>query len=187
MKLFAIALLLLVTYTSQGQPYYKRKAPVSKYVSHNEAYNSPTAKSLGIQNVPTEQQEKVVRYVARYHVDPLREELGSPLYIASFFRNALLNAAVKGSKYSDHLANNGIAGLDIDQDGRPNVISNVELFHYIRNNVYFYKLIWEFGTNEKPAWVHVSFSMEPMKNTKAKVYRAIRLKNKTVYEIIAAA
>lgn len=187
MKL-AVLLLFLVSYTGLGQQYYYKKAPVSRYVSHNEAYNSPTAKARGIQNVPTAQQEVTVRYVARHHLDPLRERAGGPLFIASFFRNAQLNAAVKGSKYSDHLANNGVAGVDIDQDGHASAtLSNVELFHLIRKELNFYKLIWEFGTNDRPAWVHVSFSVEPMKNLNKKVYRAVRLKNKTVYEVFKAA
>jgi hypothetical protein len=181
----ALTLLLLLWGTiSAGQPFYLRKAPVSRYVSHQEAYDSPLAKARGIPNVPTEQQENAVRYVAQYHFDPLREKVGGPLFITSFFRGAQLNAAVKGSKYSDHLANNGIAGIDIDQDGRNGVnITNRELFFLIKREVKFYKLIWEFGDAYRPAWVHVSFSDRPILNVGSKVYRAIRFKNKTVYEV----
>lgn len=185
MRILTVLLLTLASYLVQGQPYYLKKAPVSRYVSHKEAYGSPTAASRGIRNVPTVEQEKTVRYVAQNHIDPLREKAGGPLFIASFFRNVELNAAVKGSKYSDHLANNGISGVDIDQDGREQVtISNVELFNLIRKSIRFYKLIWEFGTSDRPAWVHVSFSVNPMKNMSQNVYRAIRLRNKTVYEKI---
>lgn len=185
MKILIVSLLFLASYASLAQPYYLRKAPVSRYVSHKEAYESPTAKALGIKNVPTVQQETTVRYVAQHHFDPLRELVGGPLFLASFFRNEQLNAAVKGSKYSDHLANNGISGADIDQDGHTAAtIDNVALFLLIKSKVRFYKLIWEFGTKDRPAWVHVSFSMEPMKNTGTKIYRAVRLKNKTVYEIL---
>ncbi len=167
MKILAVFLLLML----------------SKYVSHQEAYYSPKAKALGIQNVPTEQQAIVVKYVAQKYFDPLREQVGSPLYISSYFRNGQLNAAVGGSKYSDHLANNNIAALDIDQDGKPKAkITNRQLFFFIRNNVTFYKLIWEFGTKDNPAWVHVSFSLDPTKNKKM-IYRAVRFKNKTVYEV----
>lgn len=182
----ALTLFLLLWGTiSAGQPYYLRKAPVSRYVTHKEAYDSPLAKARGIPNAPTALQENAVRYVARNHFDPLRDKVGGPLFITSFFRSAQLNAAVKGSKYSDHLANNGIAGIDIDQDGRNGVnITNRELFYLIKNEVKFYKLIWEFGDSSRPAWVHVSFSDRPLLNVGTKVYRAIRTRNKTVYEVI---
>lgn len=179
-----LALIMLWGAIGLGQPYYLRKAPVSRYVSHKEAYESPTAQAKGIPNVPTAQQESVVRYVAKNHFDPLRERVGGPLHITSFFRSAALNAAVKGSKYSDHLANNGIAAIDIDLDGKPWApMTNSELFNFIRTKVKFYKLIWEFGDSARPAWVHVSFSDQPLLNTGTKVFRAVRYKNKTVYEV----
>ena len=184
MRILIISFLLLVGHVCQAQSYYNRRAPVSKYVSHAEAYNSPTAKALGIKNVPTARQEATVRFVAQHFLDPLREKAG-PLFIASFFRNEQLNAAVKGAKTSDHLANNGIAGADIDQDGHPSIkTDNVALFFLIKTRGGFYKLIWEFGTNDRPAWVHVSYSETPMLNTGKKVFKATRFKNKTVYEVI---
>ena len=37
---------------------------------------------------------------------------------------------------------------------------NEEIFHYIRENLPFDQLIWEFGTDERPDWVHVSYNSD---------------------------
>ena len=31
------------------------------------------------------------------------------------------------------------------------------MYHYIKNNLDFDQLIWEFGTDVNPDWVHVSY------------------------------
>jgi hypothetical protein len=154
---------------------------VSQYVSHREAYYSPTAERLGISNTPTEEQEALVRWVAVEFFDPLRIKIGKPLYISSFFRTPALNQAVGGAPASDHQAFGDTAALDIDNDGK-NTISNAEVFFVVYNEMSYYKLIWEFGTVHGPAWVHVAYSTDPAKNEKKYTYRAKRLKNKIVYE-----
>ncbi len=60
--------------------------------------------------------------------------------------------------------------IDLDADGTP--ISNAVLFHWIRENLEFDQLIWEFGNATNPAWVHVSYT-EKRANRK-QVLRAIR-------------
>lgn len=167
MKLVTILLLLLV----------------SRYVSYQEAYDSPTAKKLGVKNIPTTEQAALVECIAINHFDPLREAVGGPLFISSFYRSDLLNKAVGGSIYSDHLAKKGKAAIDIDQDGESKAtISNARLFYFIRARGGFHKLIWEFGTKDTPAWVHVAYAVDPAQNY-GKVYRAVRVGNKTVYEV----
>lgn len=157
---------------------------VSRFVTYPEAYDSPTAKKLGIKNTPTEEQELLVRYIAVNYFDPLRNAVGGPLYISSFYRSDKLNKAVGGSIYSDHLAKSGKAAIDIDQDGKAKAtMSNAELFFFIRSRKNFHKLIWEFGTKQSPAWVHVAYAVDPAQNFN-KVYRATRVNNKTVYEEI---
>ena len=51
--------------------------------------------------------------------------------------------------------------LDLDADvfGR---VTNAEIFHYIKDCLDFDQLIWEFGDDSNPAWVHVSYN-SPMK------------------------
>ena len=75
---------------------------------------------------------------------------GNPININSFFRRAELNSLIGGSKNSQHLCNNGVA-MDLDSD------NNKEIFDYIHDNLVFDQLIWEYGDNDNPAWVHVSY------------------------------
>ena len=70
--------------------------------------------------------------------------------------------------------------MDIDMDGRGGP-TNTEIFHYIRENLPFDQLIWEFGTNEKPDWVHVSYKKGGPQ--RGQILRAVRNSaGKTVYE-----
>jgi hypothetical protein len=63
-----------------------------------------------------------------------------------------LNTAIGGSKTSQHCK-----GEAIDVDGM-NGITNAQIFHYIKDNLEFDQLIWEFGTDEEPDWVHFSYT-----------------------------
>jgi len=46
--------------------------------------------------------------------------------------------------------------LDIDADiyGK---VTNAEIFNYIKNNLEWDQMIWEFGDDDEPNWVHVSY------------------------------
>ena len=35
--------------------------------------------------------------------------------------------------------------------------TNADIFNYIKDNLDFDQLIWEFGTDKEPRWVHVSY------------------------------
>lgn len=112
--------------------------------------------------------------------DPLREYYGVPIYINSFFRSKQLNTLVKGTIYSDHMCDRGVAALDIDMDGHKGP-SNNALFHYILGNYRFYKLIAEFPVKGKIKWVHVSISLNDIQNGERNVYIATYSGKRTVY------
>jgi hypothetical protein len=42
-------------------------------------------------------------------------------------------------------------------DGSASGVTNKQVFDYIKDNLNFDQLIWEFGTDANPDWVHVSF------------------------------
>ena len=118
-----------------------------------EATKSQTATRLGIDNNPTVTHLVALRAVAQNIFEPIRKHFGVPIGISSGYRSKALNDAIGGSSRSQHC--HGQA-LDIDADiyGR---ITNGELFRYIRHALDFDQLIWEFGDDDNPAWVHVSF------------------------------
>jgi hypothetical protein len=95
-----------------------------------------------------------MRLVARKCFEPLREWHGKPIGISSFYRSPKLNKAINGSPRSQHCKGQAI---DIDADIFNNGVTNAKLFEWLRNNVDYDQLIWEFGTDKNPAWVHISY------------------------------
>ena len=151
---------------------------VSKNISYKEATHSTTAKRLGIDNTPNAEQFSNMVYVAENVFQPVREHFGVPIYVSSFFRSEALNKAVRGSSSSTHTKGEA---MDLDADVYEGV-TNAQIFEYIKNNLEFDQLIWEFGTDENPAWVHVSLSK---RNNRKQVLKAVRVDGQTHYEIYA--
>ena len=125
---------------------------ISKHISYKEAVGSNYAKQKGIKNKPNEDQVENMKLLAEEVFEPLREWVDAPIKVNSMFRSLELNTALKGSKTSSHL--NGEA-MDITSMGGK---SNLEMFHYIKDNLCFDQLIWEFGA--APKWLHVSFNKD---------------------------
>lgn len=127
----------------------KNEEHISKYCTYGEAVHSPTADRLGISNQPNDEQLEKMKYVAAEIFDKVREHLVAPLTASSFFRSGQLNGAIGGSsKTSQHMKGEAI---DMYKPG-----SHKEIFDYIRINLVFDQLIWEYGDNNEPAWVHCS-------------------------------
>ena len=151
---------------------------ISKNISYKEATHSTTAKRLGVDNTPNAEQMSNMRYVAENVFQPIREHFGVPIYISSFFRSEALNKAIRGSLSSTHIKGEAM-DLDADVFGR---INNAQIFNYIKDHLEFDQLIWEFGTDDNPAWVHVSLSK---RNNRNQILKAIKVGGKTHYEIYA--
>ena len=149
---------------------------VSKNITYKEATHSTTAKRLGIDNTPNAEQFSNMVYVAENVFQPIREHFGTPIYVSSFFRSEGLNKAIKGSINSTHKKGEA---LDLDADVYGGV-TNAQIFNYIKDNLEFDQLIWEFGTDDEPAWVHVSLSK---RNNRNQILRAYKVDGKTKYEI----
>jgi len=126
---------------------------ISDHLSLAEITKSQTATRLGIDNTPTVTHMIALRAIAENIFEPIRKHFGVAIGVSSGYRSKSLNDAIGGSSRSQHC--HGQA-LDIDADiyGR---ITNGELFRYIRHGLDFDQLIWEFGDDNDPAWVHVSF------------------------------
>jgi hypothetical protein len=125
---------------------------ISKYCTYGEAIRSDTAARMGIPNIPNEEQLAAMLYVAIEIFDKIREHFNVPLTASSFFRSPNLNSSTPGaSKTSQHMKGEAIDHFIV---GR-----NADIFKWVKENVKeldFDQMIWEFGTIEEPAWVHVS-------------------------------
>ena len=123
---------------------------ISKHISYKEAVGSNYAKQKGIKNKPNEEQVENMKLLAEEVFEPLREWVDAPIKVNSMFRSLELNTALKGSKTSSHMKGEA---MDITSMGGK---SNLEMFHWIKDNLEFDQLIWEFG--KEPKWLHVSYS-----------------------------
>jgi zinc D-Ala-D-Ala carboxypeptidase len=125
---------------------------ITNNLTYEEVIHSDTAIRKGIANEPNyEQLENIVRLSVEIF-QPLRNHFKVSIFINSFFRSLTLNKRIGGSKTSQHCANNG-AAMDIRGS---NGVTNKMLFDWMRDNLEFDQLIWEFGTDNEPRWVHVS-------------------------------
>ena len=150
---------------------------ISKHISYKEAVHSATAKRRGIENTPNQEQLDNMYKVADFIFEPLRMYVGGAIKITSFFRSQDLNKAIGGSTKSQHCK-----GQAIDIDDVFGYKTNYEMFEYIRENLDFDQLIYEFGTNDNPDWIHVSYVSK--KENRNRVLRAIRENGKIKYKII---
>ena len=150
---------------------------ISEHITLKEATRSSTAKRLGIDNSPNDYQLGNMEAVANNVFEPLREWVGGPIRINSFLRAEALNKAIGGSKRSQHME-----GRAIDIDDTHGHSTNKEMYDYIVANINFDQIIWEFGDDENPDWIHVSYVSETG-NRKLKL-RAERVGRKTKYRYI---
>lgn len=150
---------------------------LSKHLSLAEVTRSDSAKRKGISNQPTAEHLENFKKLAEKIFEPIREHFGKPISISSGYRSKELNAAIGGSATSQHCSGEAI---DIDMDGTPDGITNKMVFDYIKENLVFDQLIWEFGTDKNPDWVHVSY--ESTGKQRKQILKAIKLQGKTVYK-----
>ena len=139
---------------------------LSAHVTLAEFENSPTATTHGINNKMSLSQIESAKLLCENVFEPLRIHLNIPIKISSGYRSPQLNKMIKGSLSSQHCKAEAI-DIKIDAKG----------FHFIKDKLEFDQLIWEFGNEENPSWVHVSFSSKNRKQ----VLKATKKNGKTIY------
>ena len=150
---------------------------ISKHISYKEGVHSNTATRRGIDNTPNNEQLDNMELVAEEVFEPLRAYVGGPIKINSFFRCPELNKAIGGSSKSQHCKGQA---MDIDDTfGR---MTNAEMYHWIKDYLDFDQMIWEFGDDDNPDWVHVSY-VSPEEN-RGRCLKAYREDGKTKYMVI---
>jgi len=150
---------------------------ISKHISYKEATFSQTATRKDIDNTPSEEVLQRMKTVAENIFEPLRAYVGGPIKINSFYRSIMLNTAIGGSKSSQHTR-----GEAIDIDDTLGCMSNKDMFTFIKDELDFDQLIWEFGDDENPAWVHVSY-VSP-ENNRRRILKALKVNGKTTYNVM---
>jgi hypothetical protein len=139
---------------------------LSAHVTLAEFENSPTATTHGINNKMSLSQIESAKLLCENVFEPLRIYLNTPIKISSGFRCVQLNKMIKGSSTSQHTKGEAM-DIKIDAKG----------FNFIKDKLNFDQLIWEFGNDEQPSWVHVSYS----KRNRKQVLKATKQNGKTIY------
>jgi len=150
---------------------------ISKHISYKEGAYSNTAIRKGIDNNPDAKELKNMKLTAEKVFEPLREYVNGPIKINSFFRCPELNTAIGGSSKSQHCH-----GQAIDIDDTYGKMSNADMYDWIKENLDFDQMIWEFGNDENPAWVHVSYVSESLNRNRC--LKAYKEDGKTKYKVI---
>ncbi len=131
---------------------------ISKHCNYEEATRSQTAIRHGIDNTPGIEIIKSMIFVANTLFEPIREWYGKPLIISSFYRCPELNSKVGGAPTSQHCKGEA---MDIDTGSRE---ENKKIFEWVKLNLKFDQLLWEYGDEFGPDWVHVSLKKEGNRN-----------------------
>ena len=147
---------------------------ISRHITYAEAIRSATAARLGVSNTPSTEHIVAMKRIAERVFEPLRTYFGAPIEVGSFFRNPQVNAAIGGSATSQHMKGEA---MDINKFAASNY-TNAELFWYIKERLEFDQLIWEFGTESEPDWVHVSLKAS---NNRKQVLQAYKASGVTKY------
>lgn len=116
-----------------------------------ELINSQTAKRLGIDNTPNEEEREALIRLAKEILQPIRDAWRSPIIVNSAFRSEKVNKAVGGSKTSQHMKGEA---ADLSVGGKE---KNKKLFNLInklmqQGVIVVGQLIDEYNYS----WVHVS-------------------------------
>ena len=140
---------------------------ISAHISYKEAVYSRTATRLDINNDPDDMEVYRMSLIAEEVFEPLRAWVGGPIKINSFFRSPELNRAIGGSTKSQHCQ-----GQAIDLDDTFGRATNAEMYDFIKEHLDFDQMIWEFGDDDNPDWVHVSYvSSDKNRNRCLKAYK----------------
>ena len=150
---------------------------ISQHISYKECVYSRTATRLGIDNEPNDEQMNNMLDVAQEVFEPLRMWVGGPIKINSFFRSPELNKTIGGSGKSQHCH-----GQAIDLDDTFGRATNAEMFEFIKKHLDFDQIIWEFGDDDNPDWIHVSYVSE--EKNRNRCLKAYKKEGKTQYKII---
>lgn len=149
------------------------RAKLSKYFYLDELLRSQTAVRHNIDMAPSDEVLTNLRRFALGVLDPIREELGRPVFVSSGYRPPELNRLIGGSVSSDHQW-----GLAADVAGTgvtPYELAAIMRHVFNRDRIHIKQVILEFGN-----WVHVS-TPEVLRHPPAEFLTAYREGGETIY------
>lgn len=148
-----------------------QRMKLSKNLTLGEATKSHTAIKYGISNKPSGDHLSNLIQIASKIFQPVRDHFQKPIIVSSGYRSQALNDIIGGASGSQHSK-----GEALDLDGS---VENFLIFEFIKDNLEFDQLIWEFGDDENPDWVHVSYKSE---KNRGEILQAVRQNGRVIYK-----
>jgi zinc D-Ala-D-Ala carboxypeptidase len=150
------------------------KQKLSPNFTLSEMVKSETAARKGLDNTPGQTEVDNLKALATNVLQKVRDHYNKGVKVNSGFRHPEVNAAVGGSRTSDHCKGQA---ADIEIPG----VANADLAEWIVENCDFRQVILEFYTPGIPdsGWVHVSYNPD---DNKKQVLTAMKENGKTVYK-----
>jgi hypothetical protein len=148
---------------------------LSEHFELAEFTRSDSAKRLGISNQPIVQHQENMKLLCEHVLEPIRVHFGRSIFLSSGYRSLALNAKTKGASLTSQHCSGEAADIDMDSTE----VTNRQVFEFIRDNLEFDQLIYEFGSDINPDWVHVSY--ESTGKQRKQILRAKKVGNRTTY------
>jgi len=120
---------------------------LSTYFSYSELTQSGYATRHGVDNTPDQRSLENLKYTAS-QLDRVRALLGVPVLVSSGYRCPAVNAAIGGSKSSQHMTGQAV-DFTAPSFGNPEQVAKA----IASSHIPFDQLILEYGQ-----WVHISFT-----------------------------
>lgn len=129
---------------------------------------SQMAARRGLANVPGPKAVAALTLLCLHVLEPVRLHFGCPVAVSSGYRAPEVNAAVGGSRTSQHCFGQA---ADFTVPG----VHNLDVCQWILRNLTYDQLIYEFG---RTGWVHVSWVEARLRNEELS---AVRVSGRTRY------
>jgi zinc D-Ala-D-Ala carboxypeptidase len=124
-------------------------------LTENFSLNELVVTSTGLVNSPSRPEIENLKILCEKVLQPLRDLYADTIFVSSGYRSPSVNRKVGGAKNSHH-----VFGMAADLKCKDNAL----LYNLIKDNFEFTQLIWEKGNDIQPAWVHVSYDKNNLKN-----------------------
>mgnify|MGYP000397305517 CR=1 FL=1 len=122
----------------------------------SELLNYPEVLKYNVDNSPTDQYLFNLNELINNVYEPICQYYNNKIPVFPSYISENLNQYLMVDTSSQHFLGEAI---DIDISVLKRDKSNSDLFYYIKSNINFDKLIWEFGDNINPKFVHVSYNI----------------------------